>query len=315
MQKLNNLLITSPSFCKDSQLVESASSLASKIILNSKGEKWGEEELIKIFTNNEIDSAIIGTELFTRKVVNATRSLKVVSKYGVGLDNIDQEALSDRNIAFYSKSGVNKRSVSELVLAFALGHLRNVSKSMVQMSQGNWIKYGGSTLSGKTIGIVGFGHIGQDLATLLQAFECEILYFDIQRHIKLENSKIRFSSYDEILKLSDVITFHVPSTRITRHMFSMNEIKKVKSNVLIINTARGDICKFEDVCFAVKQKLLAGYASDVFPEEPWKTQGFDIVDGFYFTPHIGGSASEAIKAMGLAAIEGLESYLNGRPPV
>lgn len=304
------LVIPSPSFSKHPVLVKEASVLAKKIILNKDGLRLDEEGLLKFLSQDNADAAIIGTDPLTAGVIAKLTHIKAIGKYGVGCDNVDLDALRKKGIHFGWEGGVNKRSVSELALGFMLGHLRNIFRSINRMQSGEWTKFGGFQLSEKTIGIVGFGHIGTDLAALLKPFDCKILVHDI-----LDKSKDCASlgakqvSYEELIKNSDIITFHVPGGAATKHMFSKKEIQLAKESALLINTARGSIIDFDEVINAVRSKRLGGYASDVFPKEPLNSTEFKIEDGFYFTPHIGGNADEAIISMGRAAIRGLGTFL------
>jgi D-3-phosphoglycerate dehydrogenase len=304
------LVIPSPSFSKHPVLVQEAGALAKKIILNKEGVRFREADLLQFMSQENADAAIIGTDPLSEKVISKLTHIKAIGKYGVGLDNVDLAALKKRGIHFGWEGGVNKRSVSELALGFMLGHQRNIFRSINRMQNGEWTKNGGFELSNKTVGIVGFGHIGTDLASLLKPFGCKILVHDIlDKNIECKTLDASQVSYPELLKLADIITFHVPGGEPTKNMFSQNEIALAKPFALVINTARGSIIDFDAVTNAVKTNRLGGYASDVFPTEPLTSKDFSVESGFYFTPHIGGNTDEAILAMGRAAIRGLKEFL------
>lgn len=308
-KRFDCLVISSPSFSKHKTLVSEASKLAHHVIINESGIKHDEDSLIDLMNRSRADAAIVGTDPLSSKVVAELKHVKAIGKYGVGCDNIDIESLKAKGIHFGWEGGVNRRSVAELTLGFMLGHQRNIFRSIDRMQKASWQKNGGVQLSEKTIGIVGFGFIGTDLAKLLQPFQCKILVHDIvDKTDDCRNLNARQVSYDELLKSSDIISFHVPGGQSTKHMFGAREIDHVPSQALIINTARGSIVKFDDVTYAVKSCRIAGYAADVFPDEPLHSKDFTIEEGFYFTPHIGGNAEEAVLAMGRAAIRGLESF-------
>jgi D-3-phosphoglycerate dehydrogenase len=302
-------VIPSPSFSKHPVLVKETEPLAEKIILNSEGKRFDEAELLKFLSQNNADAAIIGTDPLTAAVVEKLTHLKAIGKYGVGKDNVDVAALKSKGIHFGWEGGVNKRSVSELSLGFMLGHQRNIFRSINRMQYGEWTKNGGFQLSEKTVGIVGFGHIGTDLAALLKPFSCKIVIHDIlDKSRECTQHQAHQVTYDELLKTADIISFHVPGGPTTKNMFSQKEISKSKPSTLVINTARGSIINFDDVTRAVNSHQLGGYASDVFPVEPLNSTEFTVEKGFYFTPHIGGNADEAILNMGRAAIRGLMEY-------
>jgi phosphoglycerate dehydrogenase-like enzyme len=306
----NCLAVASPSFCKDQSLLEESKKLCKNLVTNQTNQHMTESQLIDFLRENQADAVIIGTDFLTAKVLDAVPNLKAVGKYGVGLDRVDLAAIKQKGIYFGYQAGVNKRSVSELALCFMLGHQRNIFKSISRMEQNHWIKDGGLQLSNSTVGIVGMGHIGSDLAGLLMAFHCKLLVCDILDKTK-EAKTFRATqvSYEELLGDSDIITFHVPGGTSTHHMFGLNEVKRTKATALIINTARGSVVDFDATSQAVRDGCLAGYASDVFPSEPFLAENYKLTDGFYFTPHIGGNAREAVLAMGRSAIEGLRSYL------
>jgi D-3-phosphoglycerate dehydrogenase len=298
--------VPSPSFSKNKTLVSELQQVARRVVLNEGGVKFDEARLTQFLNEHKADGAIIGTDPLSSHVISNLKHLRSVGKYGVGCDNVDVEALKKANIYFGWEGGVNRRSVSELALGFMLGHARNIFKSVTRMQASQWEKNGGFQISGKTIGIVGFGFIGTDLATLLKPFGCTVLVNDIMdKSSEARALGAKQVSYLEILEKSDVITFHVPGGALTKHLFGAPEIAKTKPTCLIINTARGHICDFNAVTSAVKSGRLGGYAADVFPEEPLIQNQLTVEQGFYFSPHIGGNAEEAVLAMGRAAIKGL----------
>ena len=300
--------VPSPSFSKNKTLVEELGQVARRLVLNSDGRKLDEAGLAGFLNDCKADGAIIGTDPLSGAVISKLKFLRSVGKYGVGCDNVDIESLKKAGIHFGWEGGVNRRSVSELALGFMLGHARNIFKSVSRMQNNSWEKNGGFQISGKTIGIVGFGFIGRDLAELLRPFGCAVLIHDV-----LDKSSVarevgaKQVTYQDLLSRADVISIHVPGGATTKHMFGASEITRVKPSCLVINTARGGICDFDAVVSAVRSGKLGAYASDVFPEEPFIQSQLSIEHGFYFTPHIGGNAEEAVLAMGRSAIKGLIS--------
>ena len=140
-------------------------------------------------------------------------------------------------------------------------------------------------------------------------FGCEILVHDIlDKTLTCNDLGARQLPYEDLLTKADILSFHVPGGAATRGMFGVSELTKTKKNLLVINTARGGIIDFEAITKAVLDHRIAGYASDVFPEEPLISRDFKVESGFYFTPHIGGNADEAVVAMGRAAIKGLNDF-------
>lgn len=303
------IAIPSPSFSKHKVLVAEASAHAKRIVINDAGEKFDEAGLANFLNEAKADAAIIGTDPLSSKVISSLKYLKAIGKYGVGCDNVDIAALKAKGIHFGWEGGVNRRSVSELVLGFMLGHQRNIFRSINRMQNGSWQKDGGVQLSEKIIGIVGFGFIGTDLAHLLKPFGCEILVHDIlDKTIICRDLGVKQVPYEDLLTRADILSFHVPRSSVTRGMFGPKELTKTKQNLLVINTARGGILDFDAVTKAVLSHKIAGYASDVFPDEPLISSEFKVESGFYFTPHLGGNAAEAVLAMGRSAIKGLKEF-------
>jgi phosphoglycerate dehydrogenase-like enzyme len=308
--KFKCLAIASPSFAKHPTLVTEARDIAEQVVINSDGTRFDEGQLLKFLSQPHADAVIIGTDPLTKSVISQLPHLKAIGKYGVGLDNVDLNALDHHSIYLAWQPGVNRRSVAELTLGFMIGHMRNVFRSICDMQHGHWVKNGGMQLSEKSVGIVGFGHIGTDVARLLQPFNCKLLIHDIlNKQSQCHEFKATQVSYEKLLQASDIVTFHVPGGTATRNMFSSREIKLVKTTALIINTARGSIIDFPAVTKALRDENIGGYASDVFPHEPFISEDYLVKDGFYFTPHIGGNAEEAVLDMGRSAIEGLKQYL------
>ncbi|MCX6123940.1 MAG: hypothetical protein NTV34_04215 [Proteobacteria bacterium] len=311
MNKFRSLVVASPSFSKNSLLVAEAGKLADRLTVNSEATKWSESSLKEWLLRHEADGVIIGTEAMSRFVIDDLPLLKAVGKYGVGCDNIDLKALADRRVYFGWEGGVNRRSVSELVLSFMLGHCRNVFSSVSHMQQGRWLKEGGVHLSGRTIGIVGLGFIGTDLAKILAPFGCNLLYCDIvDRSREAKELGVKVVTYRDLIAQSDIVSFHVPGGAETKNMFGVAELSIAKRDLLVINTSRGGVVDLEATVEAVRKKRIGGYAADVFPVEPMQSSEFSIHDGFYFTPHIGGNAEEAVLAMGRSAIKMLRIWLS-----
>jgi D-3-phosphoglycerate dehydrogenase len=283
-----------------------------KIAANALGRPLQPQETIDFLRATNATVAVIGMEEISEQTLSALPTLKYIAKYGVGLDNIDFAAAAKYNIDVGFGTGVNKRSVSEMVLSFALGHARNIFRNTALMKQGVWEKNGGRQLTGSTVGIVGFGNVGQDVAHLLTPFTCNVLACDIEdRAAAAKKHGVKMTAYQEILATADVITLHVPLTEKTRSMFGESEIKLCKKQPLLINTARGKVVDFDAVIAGVRNGKLGGYAADVYGAEPADVSQFKDDSRLNFTAHIGGNAREAVQAMGEAAIAAVAKYLAG----
>ena len=305
----NNLhiAVSSVSFSKNFSLRKKLKKNFPNSFFNESNQLISEHDLAIFFTN--ADAAIVGTELITEKVLSYAKRLKIISKYGVGLDNIDLKSLKNKNIKLGWTGGLNRRSVSELTLCFILGLFRNVFKSASKLKQIQWEKEGGQQLTGKTIGIIGCGHIGSDLIKLLVPFKCNLLVNDIINKSEFCRSYGAVQvDLKTIISQSDLISLHVPLTNLTKEMVDEDFLIKMKSSAYLINTSRGRVANQNAIKKALKQKLIAGAALDVFSDEPPEDEEFLTLPNLVSTPHTGGNALEAVEAMGHSAIDHLIDF-------
>lgn len=278
----------------------------SNVTFNDEGLKLNGDSLVDFLKGH--DKAITALEMIDESVLSQLPELQIISKYGVGLDMIDMSAMRHYGKRLGWTGGVNRRSVTELVISFAISLLRHVPAAHREVLSGTWRQHVGGYLSGRTVGIIGCGHIGQDLVPLLQAFGCPILVNDIQDYPDFYSKyKIEAVSLEELLSRSDIITLHVPLDDSTRDMLNEQRLGLMKPTAILINAARGGLV--DEVCLKnmLKENRLAAAALDVFVEEPPQDKELLALPNFLVTPHIGGSAVEAMLAMGRAAIDGLES--------
>lgn len=253
------------------------------------------------------DKAITALEQINDYVLSRLPELKVIGKYGVGLDMIDLNAMRRHGKRLGWISGVNRRSAAELALAFAIVMLRHVPAANREILAGTWRQHVGGLLSGRTVGIVGCGHIGKDLVRLLQPFGCPILVNDLRHYGDFyAEYGIEAIGLEDLLIRADVVTLHVPLDNSTRGLLTSARLALMKPTAILINAARGGLVDEAAVKQALLGKRLAGAAFDVFAEEPPDDTELLNLPNFLATPHIGGSAAEAILAMGMAAIQGLD---------
>ena len=254
------------------------------------------------------DKAITALEVINGKILEQLPELQVVSKYGVGVDMIDMRALSNHNIRLGWVGGVNRRSVSELVISFAISLLRNVASSNREVISGIWQQNIGENLTGKTIGIIGCGYVGKDLVELLQPFKCKIIVNDIRNYDEFyKRHNVISSTKEDLLAQSDIVSIHVPLDKSTKNLINAESFNLMKNSSLLINIARGGIVNESALKKALINGSIAGAAFDVFENEPPKDNELLSLDNFIATPHIGGSSQESILAMGRAAIDGIEN--------
>ncbi len=276
------------------------------VIVNEKGTRIPEQELVSFYKDAE--GIIVGLEKITSEILDQLPNLKIIAKYGVGLDNIDIEACNKRNIKIGWTGGVNKRSVAEMALGFMLALSRNLYVTSNQLKDGYWNKNGGIQLTGKTIGIIGAGNIGKELIEILMPFNCNILVNDLLDINEFEKNNIKKVDKNKIFAESDFISIHTPLTTETINLIDLDVFKKMKNTAFLINTARGGIVNEYDLKYALSNGIIAGAALDVFEIEPPKDTELLKLPNLICTPHTGGNANEAVLAMGMSAIEHLIEY-------
>jgi D-3-phosphoglycerate dehydrogenase len=303
------VVATSPSFSKNKTLQKEIYTYFPEAKLNLEGKRFNQEELIAYI--KEADAVIVGLEPINKEVLDACPNLKIVSKYGVGLNNIDLEVCEKRGIAIGWTGGVNKLSVAEMALGFMLMFSRNLFMTSNELKSGTWNKSGGFQLSGKTVGIVGVGHIGKELIRLLQPFGCKILVNDvIEQDRYYEEHKLQEVSKEELYKKSDFISIHTPQDESTYNFITLKEMKQMKNTAYLLNTARGGLINKSDLKYALQNGIIAGAAIDAYVEEPPSDKEFIALPNLICTPHIGGNAKEAVEAMGMSAIKHLKFFYN-----
>ena len=277
--------------------------------INNTNTRLTGDELVDFFY--DADGVIVGLEKVDEALLKKLPNLKIIAKYGVGLDNIDLDACKNRNIDVGWNGGVNKSAVAEMALGFMISLSRNLYSTSNQLKELIWNKNGGFQISGKTIGIIGCGHIGRELVELLQVFKCKILINDILdlSSISFPSSDIKFVDKEFLFENSDIISIHTPLTDMTKNLFNRDTFIKMKNNSFLINTARGGIVNEIDLEYALKNNLIAGAAIDVYDFEPPQNVGLLSLPNLICTPHIGGNSYEAVIAMGISALSHLNNFI------
>ncbi len=308
-EKSPRIAVTPPPICNSSRLRDELSGLFPQPQFNESGRYLDEDELIRFA--READALLVGRDGITDKVLAALPQLKIIAKYGVGLDTIDRDALKRHSVELGWSPGVNRRSVAELTLSFMLGLCHNAFKSGWALKQGQWAKDGGRLLRGKTVGIVGCGNIGREVVRLLQPFECTIWIRDILKMPEFcrETGALE-KSFDEVLAGADIISLHVPLTEDTRRMIDQAALRRMQPGTFLINTSRGEVVDQAALKEALLNATIAGAALDVFAQEPPEDMEFLNCSNLMVTPHIGGNAVEAVEAMARAAFQHLQEFFN-----
>jgi (S)-sulfolactate dehydrogenase len=234
------------------------------------------------------------------ELLSALARCRVVGRLGVGLDNIDVAACEARGVQVIPAAGANALSVAEYVIGAAMLLLRGAYRSTADVAAGRWPRNAlsnGRDLAGKTLGIIGFGSIGQLTARLARALSMEVVAFDAmmdQAHPAYAEAGVRYDGLDGVLARADVVTLHVPLVDATRNLIDMARIAKMKPGAVLVNTARGGIVDERAVADALRSGRLGGAALDVFGTEPLPAQPhFEGCPNLLLTPHIAGVTRES----------------------
>ena len=303
---MTKIVVASRSFARNPALRAELLAKYSDVTFTESAEVIGGAELVALLRGH--DRAIVGLERVDDEILSEVPELKIISKYGVGLDAIDVEAIRRRGIRLAWTGGVNRRSVSELTLSFAIAILHRVPETSVALRSGQWSKLIGQQLTGRTFGIIGCGFVGQDLVKLLEPFDCRVLAHDIRDYAEFyRRHRVTPAPLGQLLAESDIVSLHVPLDRTTKGMIGAAELAAMRKGSFLINAARGGLIDEDALADALRSGHLAGAACDVFQMEPEPSPRLVQLPNFLGTPHIGGSTAEAQLAMGRAAIEGLET--------
>ncbi len=308
-RKTPRVAVTPPPICNSATLRDELSGLFPQPYFNDTGRYLTEDELIRFAGG--ADALLVGRDGITDKVLSALPQLKIIAKYGVGLDNIDPDALTRHSVELGWTAGINRRSVAELTLSFMLGLCHNVFKGGWALKQGQWVKEGGQLLQGKTVGLIGCGNIGKEVVGLLKPFECRVWIRDIlDRSEFCKETGALEKSLEEVLGGADIISLHVPSTEETRYMINATTLSRMRPTVFLINTSRGDVVDQSALKEALMKETIAGAALDVFDQEPPEDAELLACPQLMVTPHIGGNAVEAVEAMARAAFQHMKEYFS-----
>lgn len=307
------ILVTPTSFLKpvNAEAKAKLEAFADEIVYNDLGRPLQAKEILERLDG--VDGYIAGLDYITADVIEkAPASLKVISRYGAGVDRVDMDAAVKKGVKVTNTPGTNSVAVCELAFALMLCAARNVPKLHTAVEKGEWPRSQGIELRGKTLGIVGMGAIGKNLATRAKAFGMTVNAYDpyFDEAFAKENGIGRMD-LDEVLTTSDFISLHVPLNDSTRHMIDAAKIAQMKDGAVVINTARGGIIDEQAAADAVKSGKLGGLGLDAFEQEPLIDSPLKGLDNVIFTPHTGAHTAEAVSGMGSMAVDNAIAVLKG----
>jgi phosphoglycerate dehydrogenase-like enzyme len=306
MTRPKHVAVASRSFSRHPVLRAELLEFCPNVTFNDAGASLSGAALAEFLMGH--DGAITALETIDEALLAQLPNLKVLSKYGVGFDMVDIAALRRRGVRFGWTGGINKRSVSELVISATIALLRHVPLSYREVLEGGWKQRQGRQLTGRTVGIVGCGHVGKDLVILLKAFDCKLLAHDILDFPDFYAAHgVEAVGLDELLSRSDIVTLHLPMDASTASILSAEKLALMRPEAILVNAARGGLIDEAALKTMLETGGLAGAALDVLAVEPPTDRALLSLPNVLVTPHLGGSSEEAVLAMGRAAIAGLAS--------
>lgn len=254
------------------------------------------------------DAAVVGLERIDEALLSAVPELSVIAKFGVGVDALDLDAMGRHEVRLGWTPGVNRRAVAELFVSVTIALLRHVPEASRAASEGRWERFIGTELSGRTVGIVGLGNVGQDVVRLLAPFGCRVLATDVRdRSSFAARHGVELVDLDALVSQSEIVTLHVPRDATTVGLMGERRLRAMRRGALLVNLARGGLVDEAALVRALDEGHLAGAALDVLDVEPPSDLAVVSHPKILATPHIGGSSADGILAMGRAAIAGLAS--------
>ena len=271
---------------------------------------WSNPEELKASLKDATALVVRNRTKVTAEIIAAAPKLKVIARAGVGLDNIDIKAADAAGVVVVAGLGANAVSVGELTLGLALALLRNVSGHDVATRNGGWIRTPGRELSGLTWGLLGCGATGLATAKLLQGFSCSVIGYDPYAK---NLSGIELTTFDDVLKRSDVVSIHMPSTAETNGSINATSLVLMKPDAIIVNVGRGEVINEADLMAALKAKTIAGAALDVRTQEPPVKGEMEEISNLILTPHVAGITKESQLRINQILTSNIELVLNSKP--
>lgn len=301
---MNKIAITTTSFAKtDPRPMEALKKEGLKISVNALGRKLSKDETVDLCRG--CVGILAGTESYSKDVLVKLPGLKAISRCGVGTDNIDMQAARELGVAVAITPNGPTMAVAELAVGLMLDLLRKISRMDRNIRAGGWEKMMGNLLSGKTVGVIGFGRIGQKVAQLVKLFGCQVVYSDMAKRDSVNGCER--ASLEGLLRKSDIVSIHVSSKDT---IIGEKEIALMKKGALVLNLSRGETVDEHALIRALEYGRLGGAACDVFNEEPYHGT-LAAFDNVVLTPHIGSYAIEARVGMETEAAENLITLLKG----
>lgn len=308
----HTILVTAPTLA--SAGLERLAARNCRVLFIEQGQ--GADDIEALMAREPVDAVISRTLDLTSAALKACPRLKVVCKHGVGVGNIDVEAATALGIPVFVTPGANAQSVAEMALALMFAAARRVPWMDRQLRQGHWSRVqDGLQLSGRTLGLVGYGQVARRVAAACQAIGMQVVVYDpfLPEGAELQGVE-RVERLDQLLPLSHVLSLHVPLTAQTRQLIGAAELAALPADALLINTARGEVVDETALIAALRARRLFAAGLDTMAVEPLPADSALLqLDNVVLTPHVGGSTPDALAAMARDAVQHVLAYLDGRP--
>lgn len=309
------VLVTPTSFARhDRSLREHLESQIREAVYNEEGRPLTSDELVELIP--DFDGFIAGLDTIDRPVIEAAERLKVIARYGTGVDNVDLEAAREQGIVVCNTPGANADSVAELAVGHMLALARKICRASASTKSGEWPRMDGKMLGGKAVGLIGFGSVGSSVAGRLQGFDCQLLAYDPHPREELARElDVSLLPEEQVLRQSDFVSLHCPLTEETRGLVDADFLANLKRGAYLINTARGELIDEFALADAIRRGHVAGAALDVFQQQP-PTLPHPLLElpQVIATPHMGSHTDAAVNAMGWAALHDCLAVLRGEDP-
>jgi D-3-phosphoglycerate dehydrogenase len=276
--------------------------------------EMSEDRMIDLL--QDVDGAIIGVVPMTKRVLESASRLKVICFHGVGVDFIDLEAAVRKGIVVANCPGANDQGVADLTIGLMIAISRTIPAADLALRNGKWGRYSGTELWRKTLGLVGFGHIGRGVARRALGFEMDILVYDpyIQSE-QLDMPGVILVTLEEVIAKADFLSLHAALTDENRGMIGAEQIRQMKTTAYLINTARGGLVDEQALYQALASALIAGAALDAFVDEPPTSSPLLKLHNVVVTPHIGAHTKESIERVSMLATQNVVLTLQGGQPL
>jgi D-3-phosphoglycerate dehydrogenase len=309
------LLVTPTSYGKnDPRLKSELEALVGEVIYNPTGKPLKSPEVAKLLPG--VDGYIAGIDGIDRAALQYADRLRVIARYGVGVDSVDLQAAAEKGIVVTNTPGANSVSVAELAVGLMLALARQIPEGAVALRQGLYPRLAGVSLEGKAVGIIGLGAIGKELARRLRGFDCRLVAYDpVPDRVFAEANGVELLPLDEVLKLSDFVSLHLPLLPETQGLVNRDFLAGMKQGAFLVNTARGEIVEESALLEALQSGQLRGAALDVFAVEPPSPDNpLLALKQVISTPHLASQTDSATNRMGWMALRDCLAVLRGEAP-